>query len=116
MSLSDKQPKRKRDDIGKDLNVSVYSSYSQLQGTHRDDEREKIDKVSRQNKEGVNDVIFINPDDACIRDIGNNESIWSKPVELGCCCACHESEGNKCSWCNASTCNVVLAKVNSTKG
>lgn len=27
---------------------------------------------------------------------------WSSPVELGCCCVCHEQNWEKCDWCGDS--------------
>ncbi|KAL7495820.1 hypothetical protein ACHAWT_006318 [Skeletonema menzelii] len=33
---------------------------------------------------------------------------WSEPVQLDCCCVCHENGDDKCPWC--TDCNINLAK------
>ncbi len=33
---------------------------------------------------------------------------WSTPVNLNCCCVCHENGDNDCPWC--TDCNITLAR------
>ncbi|KAL3778330.1 hypothetical protein ACHAWO_011180 [Cyclotella atomus] len=37
-----------------------------------------------------------------------NAAGWSEPIELDCCCVCHENGDEDCPWCRE--CNVNLAK------
>ena len=40
-------------------------------------------------------------------DVAENDG-WSEPVELGCCCVCHENGDDDCPWCH--DCDVNRAK------
>jgi len=41
-------------------------------------------------------------------DDGNATSGWSEPVELDCCCVCHENGDLECPWCTGETkCNIT---------
>ena len=37
-----------------------------------------------------------------------NNAGWSSPVQLDCCCVCHENGDDNCPWC--TECNINLAK------
>ena len=37
-----------------------------------------------------------------------NNAGWSSPVQLDCCCVCHENGDDNCHWC--TECNINLAK------
>jgi hypothetical protein len=37
-----------------------------------------------------------------------NAAGWSEPIELDCCCVCHENGDENCPWC--TECNINLAK------
>ena len=51
-----------------------------------------------------NDVEILNSDEiACM-----SHTIWSKPIELECCCSCHETDRLDCKWCQS--CNVNILK------
>ena len=53
-------------------------------------------------------------------DDGNTSDIpaednngWSTPIELDCCCVCHENGDDNCPWCTGpeNTCNLTLARL-----
>ena len=35
---------------------------------------------------------------------------WSTPVQLDCCCVCHENGDDNCPWC--TDCNINVSKKN----
>ena len=39
-----------------------------------------------------------------------NDAGWTSPVQLDCCCVCHENGDENCPWC--TECNINLAKQN----
>jgi len=41
-----------------------------------------------------------------------NNAGWSSPIQLDCCCVCHENGDDNCPWC--TECNLTLAKAKST--
>ena len=45
-------------------------------------------------------------------DDANATSGWSEPVELDCCCVCHENVDMKCPWCTGETeCNLTKKRL-----
>ena len=45
-------------------------------------------------------------------DDANATSGWSEPVELDCCCVCHENGDKKCPWCTGETeCNLTKKRL-----
>lgn len=38
---------------------------------------------------------------------------WSEPIQLDCCCVCHENGDDNCPWCTGpeNTCNLTLARM-----
>jgi hypothetical protein len=48
--------------------------------------------------------------DDVVHDMDDNAG-WSKPVELDCCCVCHENGDDACPWCTGSQeCNLTSAR------
>ncbi|KAL7489405.1 hypothetical protein ACHAW6_015003 [Cyclotella cf. meneghiniana] len=41
-----------------------------------------------------------------------NNAGWSSPIQLDCCCVCHENGDENCPWC--TECNLTLAKAKGT--
>ena len=53
-------------------------------------------------------------DDGNTSDIPNEDNNgWSTPIELDCCCVCHENGDDNCLWCTGpeNTCNLTLARL-----
>ena len=55
-----------------------------------------------------------------IDDVHNNDALpdeettgWSTPIQLDCCCVCHENGDFKCPWCTGGeqSCNLTLARL-----
>ena len=62
-------------------------------------------KQKQENQLDNNVHFFTNEEEQCI----NVESTgWTAPVQLDCCCVCHENGDENCKWC--VSCNVTLAK------
>lgn len=42
----------------------------------------------------------------------NNDVGWSKPVDLDCCCVCHDDNRDDCKWCceEGKECNKILER------
>lgn len=42
----------------------------------------------------------------------NNDVGWSEPVDLDCCCVCHDDNRDDCKWCceEGKECNKILEK------
>ena len=70
------------------------------------DDAEK-NQPKNKKKQMDNDVQFLTDEEEyCI----NAESTgWTAPVELDCCCVCHENGDENCKWC--VSCNVTLTKI-----
>lgn len=43
-------------------------------------------------------------------DVGPDDLGWSSPIELDCCCVCHENGDDECPWCIGPDCNLTLAR------
>ena len=53
-------------------------------------------------------------DDGNASDIpAEDNNGWSTPIELDCCCVCHENGDDNCPWCTGpeNTCNLTLARL-----
>lgn len=51
-----------------------------------------------------NEDIGNESDNSVSREAPDPDAGWTSPVELGCCCLCHEQNWEKCDWCGDS-CN-----------
>jgi len=49
----------------------------------------------------------------CSDAIEDENSGWSTPVQLDCCCVCHENGDDNCPWCTVagSECNLTLERI-----
>jgi len=68
------------------------------------DEKEREKKKQNSNRE----------DDGNTSDIpAEDTNGWSTPIELDCCCVCHENGDDNCPWCTGpeNTCNLTLARL-----
>jgi len=71
------------------------------------DEKEREKKKQNQQKSNGED----NGNTSDIPAEDNNG--WSTPIELDCCCVCHENGDDNCPWCTGpeNTCNLTLARL-----
>eukprot|EP00581_Thalassiosira_minuscula_P012174 CAMPEP_0183714938 /NCGR_PEP_ID=MMETSP0737-20130205/9344_1 /TAXON_ID=385413 /ORGANISM="Thalassiosira miniscula, Strain CCMP1093" /LENGTH=281 /DNA_ID=CAMNT_0025943977 /DNA_START=189 /DNA_END=1034 /DNA_ORIENTATION=+ len=75
-------------------------------------EKEKKEKASDKNIESNSAEINgnnnkLNEEDECIPV--DDYAGWSTPVELDCCCVCHENGDDNCPWC--PDCNLTKARL-----
>ena len=70
------------------------------------DEKEKEKKKQKTSDGGGDDG---NTSDIPTEDTNG----WSTPIELDCCCVCHENGDDNCPWCTGpeNTCNLTLARL-----
>lgn len=70
---------------------------------------QKRDGLNREGKDHANhedvteEIIIIDGDD-------DDNAGWSTPIQLDCCCVCHENGDDNCPWC--LDCNLTLERKN----
>ena len=82
----------------------------------RQNQQQKNTKEKSNNKEGYDhDADDWNGGDDDINVYGDKDDIpdddnmgWSSPIQLDCCCVCHENGDDNCPWCGE--CNLTLAR------
>jgi len=68
-------------------------------------EREKREKAKNEGKDNGTKLGQGECSDAPEEDNAG----WSTPVQLDCCCVCHENGDDNCPWC--SDCNLTLVRI-----
>lgn len=77
-----------------------------LRDTEAKEAAESKKKAGSSGGEGCDVKFDISTDDA------NATSGWSEPVELDCCCVCHENGDMECPWCTSETeCNLTKRRL-----
>ena len=93
------------------VNVEKYYCNELANCLMMEKEKQKGEKVTTNEGKGAasgNDKVDEGEcsDDAPEEDNGIG---WSTPVQLDCCCVCHENGDDNCPWC--SDCNLTLARL-----
>jgi len=94
------------------LNVEKYSRNELANCLMMEKEKPRGEKVLPANNEGkkgaANDKKVDEGECSDNAPEEDNGVGWSTPVQLDCCCVCHENGDDDCPWC--SDCNLTLAR------
>ncbi len=93
-------------DVGKIVDVGKYICNKEVGCwiAEKEKEKEKKMKKAANCKSSVGDCDDKEPD----IDEEGIEGGWSTPIQLDCCCVCHENGDDACPWC--VDCNLTIAR------
>ncbi|KAL3788894.1 hypothetical protein HJC23_002648 [Cyclotella cryptica] len=91
---------------GARVETKVYLLNSLAMGLMSIKEKEKSEATRADDSEKRNKHPSKDGYESYIPDASNTG--WSSPIQLDCCCVCHENGDDNCPWC--TECNLTLAK------
>lgn len=92
-------------DAGNIVDVEKYTCNEEVGCWIAEKEKEKkMKKAADCRSSSVGDC----DDNEADIDEEGNEGGWSTPIQLDCCCVCHENGDDACPWC--VDCNLTIAR------